>query len=113
MEEKIYLISDEEGNMFVVKDWDRLFNETASEDLEGIYIVTKYNYTLEEALMELENNGMIEKADDDNIAPLGDIVNSLDKMSEHIGMERIKELDDEVIKLLSIPRQPPNFLHLN
>ena len=114
-EEKNYLISDEEGNLFAVKDWDLLIKEVSREDLEDIYVVAKYTHSFEEAMIELEERGVIEKIKG-GVAPLEEIANSLDRITEEIGVERAKELDEKVKTLLSQKSDdidPASFMHLN
>lgn len=118
-EEKNYLISDEEGNLFAVKSWDELFELLNTEEVEDLYVVTKYTHAFEEAMIELEEKGMIQKVEG-GVAPIEDIANSLDKMGEYIGTDRVKELDQKV-KILFDNKSgkvdknidPSTFLHLN
>lgn len=118
-EEKNYLISDEEGNLFAVKDWEQLFELLKIEELEDLYIVTKYTHAFEEAMIELEERELIERVTE-GTAPIEEIANSLDKMGEYIGTERVLELDKIVKELLDNKAgnidntiDPINFIHLN
>ena len=114
-EEKVYLLSDEDGNLFNVKDWDKLFIATTRSELEDLYVVAKYTHSVEEAMIELEEKGIIEKIKGGD-APLEEIANSLDKITEEIGIERVKVLDVKVKMLLANRGDdidPSSIMHLN
>lgn len=115
-EEKVCLLADDEGNLFTVKDWNRLFTELSEDEVEDLYVVSKFFHSFEETMIEMEDKGLIESAKDDAEAPLDLIANSLDKITEHLGMEKIKELDEKVKTLFdqgSDNINPSNFMHLN
>ncbi|HUU89568.1 MAG TPA: hypothetical protein VMX17_17685 [Candidatus Glassbacteria bacterium] len=114
-DKKNYLIADEEGNLYGVNSWVELFEVLEVDELEDLYVVTKYTHSLEEAMIELEEKNVIEQIKG-GVAPIEDIANSLDKISEQIGLERTKELDAKVKALLdsrSKDIDPSSFMHLN
>lgn len=118
MEEVIYLIADEEGNLFTVKNWEDIFANLSLEELEDLYIICKYYITYEETIIKLKNSDLIEPLDEEYVEPpLEGVQNSLIVMSEKLGDEVIKTLDDRVLNLFqqnfSSGNQSNGFLHLN
>jgi hypothetical protein len=114
-DKKVYVLADEIGNLFTVQDWDRLFEELEDYEIENLYVVQKFNHSIEEAMIELEEKDLIEKATEGQ-APLEELANSIDKLAEYIGKERVERLDVKVKQLLDRgfdDTNPANYIHLN
>ena len=114
-ENKIYLIVDENGNYFRVNNWEGLFTDINKKDIEELYIYQKWHYIIEETMVEFEEKNLIEKVSS-GAAPLEELANSIDKISEFLGSEKIKELDERVQEIIQSGLDnpnPSNFMHLN
>jgi len=109
---KEHTIVDEQFNLYIVNDWDRLIENITIEELEYIYITTKASFLIETRLNALIKKKIIIPSFDKNAYPFKSVNNTLENIKEILGEGRIKELDINA-ETLSKNTPPPFILSLN
>jgi len=93
----MYLIADEEGNLYEIVDFDAFVQKVPADHIEGIFAQTYFDYKMNNVMEQLCQLQIIEQVSGDKY-PSEDVQKTLEKIKESgvITKERIEDITVEI-----------------